>query len=435
MMEQRLVSWLCGTLAAVLVVLILMRAATAANSESILYNFTGGKSDGQLPVGGLVSDASGNLYGTTGAGGEYGNCSPFGQTCGIVFQLTPGSGNSWSESVLYTFTGGADGGEPLAGLAIDNKGDLYGTTAVGGAYGLGTVFMLSPGSGGWMESVLYSFAGGSDGAYPQSPVSLRKGNLYGMTYAGGGNYCVGAPSGCGVIFQLAPGSNGSWTEKVLYQFSNGSDGAFPYANLTFDKSGNLYGTTTQGGDLNGNCAPYGCGNVFELRHSSKGWSLQTLYAFTYNTDGSTPYGGVIFDSSGNLYGTTATGGASYYGTAFELKHEKKGWGFSVIHTFTGPPDAGIPESALVLKSNSFYGTSYGGGTGSGCFFGSPCGTVFKLAHTKTNWKSTVLHSFTYNGTDGVYPEDSLIFGKSGLLYGTTNAGGTADEGTVFSIKP
>jgi len=433
-MKRELLFKLFGASASLLAVLILMATAAASDTERILYNFAGGSSDGQLPVGGLVGDASGNLYGTTGAGGGYGNCSPFGQTCGVVFQLTPGSGGNWSEIVLYTFTGGADGGEPLAGLAIDAKGNLYGTTALGGASGLGTVFMLSPNSGNWTETVLYSFTGGSDGAYPQSPVTLRKGNLYGMTYAGGGNYCVGAPSGCGVIFELAPGK-GSWAEKVLYQFANGTDGAFPYANLAFDKAGNLYGTTTQGGYLYGNCAPYGCGNVFELKHSSKRWSLLPLYAFTYDSDGSTPYGGVVFDPGGNMYGNTATGGASFYGTAFELKPAKGSWKFSVIHAFTGPPDAGIPESAFVLKAGRLYGTSYGGGTGSGCFFGSPCGTVYKLAPAKKGWKSTVLHSFTFNDTDGVYPEDGLISGKSGLLYGTTNAGGSADQGTVFSIKP
>jgi len=430
-MKKELRSSLLVTL---VTLLVLIATAAASDTEKVLYNFAGGSSDGQLPVGSLVADASGNLYGTTAAGGGYGNCSPFGQTCGVVFQLTPGSGGAWSESVLYTFTGGADGGEPLAGLAIDANGNLYGTTALGGASGLGTVFMLSPNAGSWTESVLYSFAGGSDGEYPQSPVTLRKGNLYGMTYAGGGNYCIGAPSGCGVIFELVSDRKGGWSEKVLYQFTNGSDGAFPYANLVFDKAGNLYGTTTQGGYLYGNCAPYGCGNVFGLKHSSKTWSLLPLYAFTYDSDGSTPYGGVVFDAAGNMYGNTAAGGTSFYGTAFELKHAKS-WKFSVIHTFTGPPDAGVPESAFVFKGTSLYGTSHGGGSGSGCFFGSPCGTVYKLTPAKKGWKSTVLHSFTHNGADGVYPEDSLIFGASGLLYATSNAGGTADQGTVFSIKP
>lgn len=269
---------------ALFTIFILLDLAWAAPKETSLYNFNGGSNDGSAPIGGLVADHAGNLYGTTGTGGSYTDCSPFGQTCGVVFELSP-NGGSWTETVLYTFTGGADGGEPLAGLAIDAQGNLYGTTAIGGTFGNGTVFMLS--SGSWTESVLYSFRGGSDGSYPQAAVTLHNGSIYGTTYAGGGNSCLGAPSGCGTIFQLQPGNNG-WTENVLYRFTNGADGAFPYASLILDPAGNLYGATTQGGYLSGNCAPYGCGNVFQLKHGSSGWTLNSLHAFTYDTDGSAP---------------------------------------------------------------------------------------------------------------------------------------------------
>jgi len=298
---------------------------------------------------------------------------------------------------------------------------------------LGTVFMVSPGAGSWTETVLYSFSGGSDGAYPQSAVTLRDDVIYGMTYAGGGNYCIGAPSGCGTIFELTPGQEG-WTENVLYRFTNGADGAFPYANLVVDPYGNLYGTTTQGGYLQGNCAPYGCGNVFQLKHGGSGWTLNTLHAFTYDSDGSAPFGGVLFDKAGDLYGTASGGGAQFAGTVFELKYGGKGtWSFVLLYSFSGS-DGSAPEAGLVSNGDMFFGTTHSGGTGSGCFFGSPCGTVFMLAPSSKGWKETVLHSFTQNGADGAYPEAAVIVGKN-ALYGTTNAGGSSDQGTVFTITP
>lgn len=436
MHKDKLLLVLSGALVALMVLLIFSTAAGAASKETILYSFAGGSGDGEYPIGGLVSDKAGNLYGTTGAGGGYGNCSPFGGTCGVVFELTPASGG-WKESVLYTFTGGADGGLPESSLTIDSNGNLYGTATIGGAYGVGNVFMLTPSSGGWTQSVLYSFAGGSDGAYPKSaaPLLLQNGNLYGTTYAGGGNNCLNAPSGCGVVFELVPGGGGSWTENVLWRFTNGSDGAFPYSSIVADKAGNLYGTTTQGGDLQGNCQPYGCGNVFQLQKGSNGWTLNTLYTFTGGTDGGQPWGTLTLDSAGNLYATASTFGSKYYGTIFELKRAKKAWTFKLLYTFAGPPDAGISEAGLLQKGNTFYGTTYGGGTGSGCFFGSPCGTVFKIAHTKKGWKEAVLYSFTNNGTDGIEPEAALIADKKGNLYGNGYAGGKFGYGTVFKIKP
>jgi uncharacterized repeat protein (TIGR03803 family) len=421
-----------STLAAALfMTFLLLNLAWAAPKETSLYNFNGGSNDGSAPIGGVVADSAGNLYGTTGTGGSYTDCSPFGQTCGVVFELSP-NGGSWTESVLYTFTGGSDGGEPLAGLAIDTQGNLYGTTAIGGTYGNGTVFMLSSNAGVWIESVLYSFRGGSDGAYPQAAVTLHDGDIYGTTYAGGGNYCLGAPSGCGTIFRLSQGSDG-WTETVLYRFTNGADGAFPYASLILDPSGNLYGTTTQGGYHSNDCAPYGCGNVFQLKHGPSGWTLNSLHAFTYDSDGSDPIGGLFAGASGTIYGTAAGGGAGFSGTIFQLSYSKGTWNFGLLYSFSGP-DGSAPEATLVGKGEYLFGTTYGGGAGSGCFFGGPCGTVFMLHATQSGWKQTVLHSFSNNGTDGTYPEDNLILSK-GALYGTTSAGGSADRGTVFAITP
>jgi len=416
---------------ALFTIFLLLNLAWATPKETSLYNFNGGSNDGSAPLGGVVADQAGNLYGTTGTGGSYTDCSPFGQTCGVVFELAP-NGGTWTESVLYTFTGGADGGEPLAGLAIDSQGNLYGTTAIGGSFGNGTVFMLSFASGTWTESVLYSFRGGSDGSYPQAAVTLHNGSIYGTTYAGGGNYCLGAPSGCGTIFQLQPGNNG-WTENVLYRFTNGADGAFPYASLILDPAGNLYGATTQGGYLSKNCAPYGCGNVFQLKHGPSGWTLNSLHAFTYDTDGSAPIGGLLAGPRNTLYGTASGGGAGFSGTVFQLAYAKGAWTFNLLYTFSGS-DGSAPEGTLVGNGKYLFGTTYGGGTGSGCFFGGPCGTVFMLTATGSTWKETVLHSFTNNGTDGTYPEDGLILDKA-ALYGTTSAGGPADKGTVFAITP
>jgi uncharacterized repeat protein (TIGR03803 family) len=418
-------------LTALFTTFILLNLAWATPNEISLYDFKGGSSDGSAPVGGLVADRNGNLYGTTGTGGSYTDCSPFGQTCGVVFELTPSAG-SWTESVLYTFTGGADGGEPLAGLAIDAQGNLYGTTAIGGTFGNGTVFMLSFASGSWSESVLYSFRGGLDGSYPQAAVTLHNGSIYGTTYAGGGNSCLGASQGCGTIYQLVQGSNG-WTENVLYRFTNGADGAFPYASLLLDPAGNLYGATTQGGYLSGDCAPYGCGNIFQLQHGSSGWTLNSLHAFTYDVDGSAPIGGLLAGPHDTLYGTASDGGAGFGGTVFQLAYARGAWTFSLLYSFSGP-DGSAPEGTLVGKGKYLFGTTYSGGTGSGCFFGGPCGTVFMLQAIPSGWKETVLHSFSDNGTDGTYPEAGLILGKA-AVYGTTSAGGSADRGTVFAITP
>jgi uncharacterized repeat protein (TIGR03803 family) len=345
-----------------------LNVAWATPKEVLLYDFTRSADDGSAPVGGLVADSSGNLYGTTAAGGSYTDCSPFGQTCGVVFELTP-NGNTWTETILYTFTGGSDGGEPLAGLAIDGQGNLYGTTAVGGTFSNGTVFMLSSASGSWTESVLYSFRGAADGAYPQAAPTLHNGTIYGTTYAGGGN----------------------------------------------------------------SCAPYGCGNVFQLKHQSSGWILNSLHAFTYDADGSAPIGGLFAGPNNTLYGTTSGGGAGFSGTVFQLAYAKGAWTFSLLYTFTGP-DGASPEGTLVGQGKSLFGTTYGGGTGSGCFFGSACGTVFSLKSNPSGWKETVLHSFTNNGSDGTSPEAGVILGHN-ALYGTTYAGGSADEGTVFAITP
>jgi len=271
--------------------------------EAVLYSFTGGH-DGRNPTAGLIFDSSGNLYGTTATAGAYSQ--------GTAFKLTPQSGEAWTESVLYDFTNGDDGGEPLAGVISDAQGNLYGMTFLGGKNQVGVIFKLSPAKKGiWHISVLHSFTGGRDGGAPYvgSLVMDTAGNLYGTTSAGGAYEY-------GTVFKLTQ-FGGKWKETVLHSFANGRDGATPYSTLIFDSAGNLYGTTTQGGDL-ARCGGFGCGVVFKLLpNSTGGWKETVLHAFADNP-GAEPWAGVILDSAGNLYGTTTGDGITTFGSVFEI---------------------------------------------------------------------------------------------------------------------
>ncbi len=418
-----------GRILTLFLVAVLLVSAASGSTETVLYSFAGG-SDGTLPTSALVADKLGNLYGTTSEGGNSNACGPFGvQSCGVVFQLTSSSGG-WTESVIYSFTGGTDGGTPYGGLVVDSAGNLYGTTSAGGASGQGTVFELTPGSGGtWTETVLHSFTGGSDGAYPRAGLIMKGNSLFGTTVQGGSGTTCGLFGGsCGTVFKLVHSKSG-WTEKVLYSFLGGSDGGFPFAGLVMDKPGNLYGTTTQYG---ASC----CGTAFELKHGKGSWTEGTLYSFTGGADGSYPEGSLVFGGPRSLYGTTSVGGASGVGTVFQLKYNNGSWTLSTLHTFTDSPDGAVPEAGLVKRGNTFYGTTYNGGTGSSCgpFGGTPCGTVFSLTHSHQSWTESVVYSFV--GTpDAAQPEGSLILDKSGNLYGTGLTGGTSGNGAVFEITP
>ena len=263
-------------------------------TEKVLYSFNGNGSDGFAPYSGLVFDAAGNLYGTAYYGGAY--------SSGTVFELTPQAGGTWTEQVLHSFGNGTDASAPFSGLTFDTAGNLYGTTEIGGAYSAGAVYELSPqAGGGWTEKVVYSFANnGTDGTSPRAGVIFdATGNLYGTTYAGG-TYNLG------ILFELTPAGGGTWTEQVLHNFGNGTDGSNPYARLIFDTAGNLDGTTYQGGS-------YGGGTVF--RFNAQGEVL--LQSFS-GTDGASPVAGLVLDAAGNLYGTTSSGGASDEGAVFEI---------------------------------------------------------------------------------------------------------------------
>jgi uncharacterized repeat protein (TIGR03803 family) len=401
--------------------------------EQVLYTFTA-NGDGWGPYASLITDSAGNLYGTTKGGGS--------ANFGIVFKLTS-NGGSYTESVLNSFKGGtSDGASPYAALIMDSAGNLYGTTTAGGSNncsgGCGTVFKLSPdGTGGYTESVLYSFVGGtSDGANPYAGlISDSTGNFYGTTTTGGSNNCSG---GCGTVFKLSPGGGGTYTESVLYSFVGGtSDGANPYAGLITDSTGNFYGTTTAGGSNNCNG---GCGTVFKLSPNGGNYTESVLYSFKGGTsDGANPYAGLIMDSAGNFYGTTTSGGSG--GTVFKLAPSGGGYTESVLYNLPGfgITDGASPYGSLAMDSSgNLYGTTASGGSPD-CNDG--CGTVFKVAPNGTGgYTGSISYDFLSGNNDGAFPFDGLVMGSTGNFYGTTTIGGSNGNcpsgcGTVFEINP
>jgi uncharacterized repeat protein (TIGR03803 family) len=274
-------------------------------TETTLYTFPDTGTHGYQPYGAPTFDSAGNLYGTTNTGGAYGTTN----SGGTVYELSPKAGGGWSQRVVHSFGNGTDGSLPYSGVTLDSAGNIYGTTTSGGTGGAGTVFELirQPG-GAYREKILHSFSGGVDGADPRCGLIFDSaGNLYG-TAVGGGAY------GSGVAFELIPQPNGSWQEKRLHSFGNGTDGGGPYnfGTLIFDAAGNLYGTTFFGGTLGG-------GTAFELSpQSGGGWTERRLHNFGASGDGVEVLAGLTFDSAGNLYGTTQGGGSSGGGTVFEI---------------------------------------------------------------------------------------------------------------------
>ena len=403
----------------------------AASKEKVLYSFCPAQlcPDGQTlwPV---VLDAAGNLYGSAYYGGNS-NCI---RGCGTVFELTRADGK-WKQKVLHHFENdGRDGYYPAASLIFDAAGNLYGTTSQGGADQAGTVFELVPEKNGkWKEKILHSFVSSPmDGSEPDAALVLdASGNLYGTTQFGGayGDYY-------GVVFTLNPGANGLWSEKLLHSFDfNGTDGYNPLAGLLFDSSGNLYGTTESGGTTTN-------GTVFEMTPGKNGsWTEKVLYNFMGVSDGSLSNAGLVRDSAGSLYSTTVAGGDPHCtygggcGTVFKLTPDAKGkWTFTTIHMFQGK-DGAFPGGGVIFDgTGNLYGVTTWGGAG-GCQSG--CGTVFKLtpAVSGGKWTEKVLHSFNDNGVDGWEPDGGLIIDAAGNLYGTTYSGGAYGYGAVFAITP
>jgi uncharacterized repeat protein (TIGR03803 family) len=401
----------------VLLALIVVATQSAqAQTYQVIHTFTGGQ-DGGNPYAGLTLDKAGNLYGTTGYGGAYGN--------GIVYQLRH-KGSGWTFNPLYNFGfgGRGDGATPLGGVIVGPDGSLYGTTAGGGSAGVGTVFRLRPPPHActtalcpWAETVIYSFKGGADGANPGygNLAFDQEGNIYGTTTSGGDTKPLGpCKGGCGTVFELSP-SDGGWNENIVHVFT-GNDGDEPLSGVVLDQTGNLYGTTFAGGE--GSC---NCGTVYELTHSGSGWTESLLYSFTGGSDGDTPDGGLIFDPSGNLYGTT-----SNIATAFELTPSGGTWIYSLLYAFGYFDLQCGPRANLAMDgAGNLYGTTT-------CTV--PNGTVFKLTPSNDGtWTYTLLHGFT--GPDGEYPQCNVVIDANGNLYGTTVAGGFDGVGVVWEITP
>jgi uncharacterized repeat protein (TIGR03803 family) len=337
---------------------------------NVLYGFSGG--DGISPQGRVALARDGTVYGTTIQGGGSGNKCPGG--CGVVFRLTPPPSAPksvlapWNETIVHGFNG-TDGFEPQGDLILDQAGNIYGTTLNGGSQacnnsgqlGCGVVYeVIATKDGGWDETLLFAAQGGSAGSEPIGGVVFDpSGNLYGALEATG-------PFNWGLIFQLSPSGPG-WKEQSAYIFSGGSNGGVPEAGLIADASGNVYGTTRFGG-INS------CGTVFQLTPSGGGWSLNTIYTFPGQPDGCGPQAKLIMDASGSLYGTTEFGGQGFgggAGTVFKLTPTNGGWTYTLLHDFTGS-DGAYPVSSLVFDaSGNIYGTTMHGGT-------SDEGVVFEI---------------------------------------------------------
>jgi uncharacterized repeat protein (TIGR03803 family) len=399
-------------LSALLLILTTTQPALA-QTETVLYNFCSGPncSDGWYPGASLTPDGKGNFYGTTEYSGFVG--------AGTVFELSPNSSGGWNQTVVYSFSGGADGRSPNCNVIFDSAGNLYGTASLGGAYGYGVVWKLSPIEASWTETVLYSVAHG-EGKYPINGLVVdASGNLYGTSEA------ADFLGKTGTVFELSPSASG-WTHQVIRRFQTAGAG------LTMDAAGNIFSATNQ--------------QVFELSpNGSGGWNTTVIHFFNpYNKDGHGVRGTPVLDEAGNLYGTTEWGGANGYGTVYKLSlvttGKRKGkWTEQILYSFTGGPnDGGYPYGGVVLDAaGNIYGTTTRGGN-------SGYGTVFELiaAQGEGIYQEKVLWSF--NGTDGDEPQNSLILDSAGNLFGTTSYGGSSGRtcfggligcGVVFELTP
>jgi uncharacterized repeat protein (TIGR03803 family) len=387
---------------------------TAPVVEKVLYAFTGA-GDGGGPNGAVTLDGSGNIFGTTHFGGITSCGGNVGGGCGVVFELSPNN-SSWKESALYAFSDGSDGGFPNAGVVLDANGNLFGTASTGGNFqcsiGCGVVYELVK-SSKWSESVLHAFTG-SDGQYPNAVLLQGRNNaFYSTTWFGGS-------TGNGTVFSLTPSSS-SWTETILYSFSGTADGSAPAAGVIADAKGNLYGTTYKfDGDNDG--------VAYELQKRSHGsWKDRVLYSFTGQGGGEDPYAGLLMASKRKLYGTTIEGGSNGAGAAFELRREAHGsWTEHDLHVFGGAGDGGTPYGGLVADTaGNLFGTTLFGGANN-------AGTIYELSATRGGrWKERIVYSFT-GGADGGNPGGTLTIDSGGNLYGTAG-GGQNGSGVIFEI--
>ncbi len=390
-------------------IFVLSVAAATATTTNVIFSFA--EDDGEYADTDLETDSAGNIYGTTVLGGDFGS--------GTVFELslTP---TGWVHTVLYSFTGGADGGEPYKGVTIDGTGNLYGTAVTGGSGscegGCGVVYKLTNSGGIWTQRVIHAFTGGYDGSGPGARVTLDpSGNVYGMTPTGGAY-------GLGTIYKLRQ-DNGASDLKVIHAFTGGADGATGSAGRMIFRHGRLYGAATTGGT-------YGSGVVFELKPRGRGeWDFRTIYSFRGQPDGVFPYGALLFDRLDNIYGTTYYGGANGIGAVYQLSPQAIGeWNESVLYSFQEGSDGNSPISNLVADTvGNLYGTTSEGGLGRG--------TIFKLSPTgKTQWIETVVHSFQ-GPPDGAFAYNGMVMDLFGNFYGATVHGGDNDDGAIYKFTP
>lgn len=409
-----------------------------AQTLTTIYSFSGSNDGGDSPLSPLAFASGATAYGSTAIGG---GTSEFGAVYELVAPTK--SGSTWNEAVLYRLGGGIDGQQPQD-IALGQSGELFSSTLLGGTgdcyQGCGTVFELIPPAekgGAWIHTILYDFAEGTDGVSPGNVVIGQNGSVYGSTSGGGpGGASPCTKVGCGILFELTPPSDGgSWTRTVLYSFPRTkSDGRNPNADIVFDSNGNLYGTTYSGGS-----GFYG--TVFELSPPAapgSTWTETILHNFTGKSgDGGYPIGGLTIASNGTVYGTASYSGvANDSGTAFALTPPAEpggAWTYTVLHNFAGGSDGATPATTMAFDTTgNLYGTTWNGGS-TACYLG--CGTIFKLAppaKSGGSWTETILHEW---GNSGQTPDASIVGFHNGLLYGTSLFFGTSNVGSVFTLTP
>jgi uncharacterized repeat protein (TIGR03803 family) len=394
-------------LAIVLALTVVTTGAAQAQTFQVIYTFTGGP-DGAQPYAGLTMRGR-SLYGTTFSGEE-------GSNWGDVFQLRP-VGTGWIFASLQVFDGTLS-----SGVTFGPDGTLYGTSPNNIAgYIYGYVYNLTPPVSSvckathcpWLASVIYHFSGGADGSSPRygDLIFDQAGNMYGTTSVGGNGY--------GVVYEMTR-SGGTWTEQPIYAFAGSPDGANPYGGLVFDNAGNLYGTTTQGGTS-------GFGMVFELSPADGGWTESVLYNFQGANDGDYPTAGLIVDQSGNLYGSTSDGGTGGGGTVFELTPSGGIWTYNLLYSLSGGTRCGPWGNLSMDGSGNLYGTTV-------CDGANNDGNVFELSPSGGSWTYSSLYDFT-GGDDGKRPYSTVTIDTAGNLYGTASRGGSHDAGVIWEIAP
>jgi uncharacterized repeat protein (TIGR03803 family) len=397
-----------GAVAGTAIFFLSLATISAATTDVI---FSCVEDQGEYADTDLETDSAGNIYGTTVLGGDFGG--------GTVFQLRP-TPDGWVHTVLYSFTGGADGGEPYKGVTLDREGNLYGTAVTGGSGscegGCGVVYKLTKSGGTWTQTVIHAFTGGDDGSGPGARVTVdQSGNVYGMTPTGGAN-------GLGTIYKIHQAGD-AWNFTVIHPFTGGADGASGSAGRMILRKGRLYGAATTGGN-------YGSGVVFELTPTGvREWHFKTIYSFQGQPDGSFPYGALLFDRSGNIYGTTYYGGTNGIGAVYKLSPRPVGeWEENVIYSFQGGTDGNSPISNLVFDAaGNLYGTTSEGGLGRG--------TIFELSPIGGGqWTETVVHPFQ-GPPDGAFAYNGMVVDRFGNFYGATVHGGENDDGCVYKFTP